>query len=380
MNKENLKKMKKMLAMVSIASCGMVGSLSSYAEVMDEKKFDHKFMDSFKDAVEDSIEEELKEKNVIIESETEIEETITLESETIAEETTEDETLEKETKETSVQETTETESLESQIESTSESLEGKIESEESTVNQDADLKTVAHALTERILVQDFEISDEEILAYDLMHYQMSMEDFLAFSKEVMSEAMKNNNPYEDIYGVAKTMYDLSLIPNDKKIATILVNQGMSYEQLLESMAILNHESKGSGTSYCDTYFVTNTACSRSNSYTWIGKGSNIHSQLTAKGQFESYYKGYYRALYGNTSLIGCQAVIDRLFVEVTNKYELYTTPFLGFRSKESKYGIQLVSGGNKFRNPQPENDRIKSRDSISYSATATALTKKLPLK
>jgi uncharacterized protein YabE (DUF348 family) len=101
-------------------------------------------------------------------------------------------------------------------------------------------------------------------------------------------------------------------------------------------AIVQHEA---GNSYDSVLAVMSTVLNRADAGNW-GGGSDPVGILTASGQFESYFGGYYTQLLGNTADFTQQAVRDCLNGTRNHDYQR-------FRSYETTGSVQ-IAGGNYY--------------------------------
>ena len=146
-----------------------------------------------------------------------------------------------------------------------------------------------------------------------------------------------------------------LVSNEEKIAWILEHFNLTLEQFNIIKATCRHEG---GPKYFDGFTIINNIYDRTISYLWSPKEEqqNLFYQTTRSGQYNSYFKGYYKQFLDLTpeECPAVQAVIDFLYYQSTG-CPVIVHPFLNF-SKAS--GYQFTETDIRFRNPIKEDDYI----------------------
>lgn len=217
------------------------------------------------------------------------------------------------------------------------------------------------------------MTDEEILNWYLNYYHMNIFDFNPLMDEIILESAKNQVFYESRYDVAREFYDLAQVSNEEKLAAILEYSHITLEQANVVAAAISKEGRDGGTDYGPSYLVANNIFGRQNSVTWRAYcGNTIYDQVMKKGQYEVITKKMYLENLGRTDLMSYQAFLDRGYVEAMNgKYQLYSTPYLGFRAKGK--GKEILPRDNHYRDLQADSDRFFPRpiyqpETISFLA------------
>lgn len=232
--------------------------------------------------------------------------------------------------------------------------EAKEKAEESTSEQTMELSNLSFKEAVENSLNEV-ITTEAKINYILPYYQMNVVDFNSFVNAVLVESSLSGSSLtrEEIISV---LYDLSFIPNEVKINTILSNQGMTMGQLDAVASVVMSEAYMSGYNYVDAYAVATTMLNRICSFQWGRCGINAYQQAYYPGQFEVVRLRFNLKFIGRWELIGFQATVDCLYMGASLPMHGYTS----FRSwgRPAAGRVHYVTGGNRYFNPLNAYERM----------------------
>ncbi len=172
--------------------------------------------------------------------------------------------------------------------------------------------------------EDFLIDSEiEALARELINQEATEEEILAAAINVLGDdvAITESSPSEKVNYIDQ--YHLT----EKEVDTI--------------KATVQHEA---GFNPEEVYAVASTVINRSESGGWYADG-NPYKVITAPGQFQSYYAGYYKKYENGNYAEYTDEIVDAM---LTGELQPLHN-FESFRSGSSPKGVQFTPNGNKYR-------------------------------
>lgn len=217
------------------------------------------------------------------------------------------------------------------------------------------------AYNEYIYEQNLTLYTEQLYNF-LVKERLTVEQFSLLLRLMVSNKTELKFDYETEMEVFLDLCFRDYRTEEEKMLITMVRDGLTYDELNETVAICVKEAYGGGECYVDCYGVGSVIVNRTHDTNYVEEyGDNIHDQVTAPGQFEVYLNGKfeYYIYYDRLDLVGYQAVVDAFYSEEPSHNYL---EFRGNWVELAKYEI-LVEGGNKYLFSMPE-DRYLPEEEV----------------
>jgi len=239
---------------------------------------------------------------------------------------------------------------------------------------------IKQQILDKPLSIEFSISIEDkinhIITYCNLDSKEALSSFINYFLEI--------NVFSCEEDIINWLYHISLISCEDKIAKIMEDRGLTYEQVDTTIACAVAEGAGGGDKYIDVYAVASTISNRTRSKKWndyisylYGENArdNIYYQTIASGQFSVYALGSYRAFLGNSSLVGYQAAVDMFYsgISMHNKLSFLAAWCQVYDS------CQYVAFGNHYYDDLLQEDMI-IEDTKNYIRILTPKGKDFSIK
>lgn len=196
----------------------------------------------------------------------------------------------------------------------------------------------------KLTLEEFQtLGIAEMQEYILNTYEVSYKDLvnaIAYKADIngteVVEAIRAREDFSEIE-------ELFNILTDKKLEYVEARRNETYDNLVVSFATVLGEA--TAYNYSEGYVNMNSVDNRIHSSEWNngGRRNSIYKQITAEGQYNVYFKGFYKSYLDIKKFPTFYGALDYLVLEVS------VHDYVSFRSKGSSYGEQLVLEGNKYR-------------------------------